>query len=61
MKDKGWYSGERGAPSAQRLGLLLFPAAGAGIPKAQVLALANAGGDTINTIKAAKEFGIVSP
>ena len=26
--------------------------------KAQVLALANAGGDTINTIKAAKEFGI---
>jgi len=26
--------------------------------KAQILALANAGGDTINTIKAAKEFGI---
>lgn len=26
--------------------------------KAQILALANAGGDTINTVKAAKEFGI---
>ena len=27
-------------------------------PKAQILGLANAGGDTINAIKAAKEFGI---
>jgi branched-chain amino acid transport system substrate-binding protein len=26
--------------------------------KAQILGLANAGGDTINSIKAAKEFGV---
>jgi branched-chain amino acid transport system substrate-binding protein len=29
--------------------------------KAQILGLANAGGDTINAIKAAKEFGITRP
>ena len=43
--------------SAVRFGFLVVPAAGAGV-KAQVLGLANAGGDTINSIKAANEFGI---
>jgi branched-chain amino acid transport system substrate-binding protein len=38
--------------------LLLVPAAGAG-SKAKIIGLANAGGDTINAIKQAAEFGIV--
>ena len=48
----------QGAPSAQHAGLLLVPAAGAG-SKAKIIGLANAGGDTINSIKQAAEFGIV--
>jgi branched-chain amino acid transport system substrate-binding protein len=47
----------RRAPPAERLRLLVLPAAGAG-SKAEILALANAGGDFINAMKAAKEFGI---
>ena len=46
-----------GAHPLTGLRLLLLPAAGAG-SKAQILGLANAGGDTINAIKAANEFGI---
>ena len=41
-----------------RHGLLVLPAAGAGL-EGQVIGLANAGGDTINSIKQAAEFGIV--
>jgi branched-chain amino acid transport system substrate-binding protein len=46
-----------GAPPAVGVGLLVVPAAGAGV-EGEILGLANAGGDTINSIKAAKEFGI---
>ena len=42
----------------QHIGLLVVPAAGAGFRR-QVIGLANAGGDTINSIKQAAEFGIV--
>ena len=46
-----------GPPPLPRPGLLLLPAAGAGLG-AKVIGLANAGGDTINSIKQAAEFGI---
>ena len=42
----------------QHAGFLLVPPAGAG-SKAKVIGLANAGADTINSIKQAAEFGIV--
>ena len=48
----------RQAP-AEYVGFLLVPAAGAGI-EGQDHRLANAGGDTTNTIKQAAEFGIVA-
>ena len=47
-----------GAASAEHVGFFLLPAAGAG-SGAKVIGLANAGGDTINSIKQAAEFGIV--
>ena len=43
----------------QHIGFLVLPAAGAGLESAEVIGLANAGGDTINSIKQAAEFGIV--
>ena len=48
----------RGPPSDQHQRLLVVPAAGPGL-QGQVIGLANAGGDTINSIKQASEFGIV--
>ena len=48
--------GSVGIRSTRRL--LPLPASGAGV-QAQVIGLANAGGDTINSIKQAAEFGIV--
>jgi hypothetical protein len=48
----------RGAPSVPGPGLLVLPAPGAGLG-AKIIGLANAGGDTINSIKQASEFGIV--
>ena len=48
----------RRPPSAQHAGLLVLPAAGPGL-EGQVIGLANAGQDTINSIKQAGEFGIV--
>ena len=51
-------SGRRLAPDQHR-GLFLVPAAGAGL-QGQIIGLANAGGDTINSIKQGAEFGIVA-
>jgi len=45
-------------PSISRQRLLLVPAAGEGV-KSEIIGLANAGGDTINSIKQGSEFGIV--
>ena len=44
--------------AAEHAGFFLLPAAGAGL-EAKIIGLANAGGDTINSIKQAAEFGIV--
>jgi hypothetical protein len=45
-------------PSISRQRLVLVPAAGEGV-KGEIMGLANAGGDTINSIKQGSEFGIV--
>ena len=42
----------------EHAGLLLVPAAGASARSAKIIGLANAGGDTTNSIKQAHEFGI---
>ena len=63
-RHRGGRRGERrqgarpGARPAQQQRFLLVPAAGAEL-QAKVIGLANAGGDTINSIKQAAEFGIV--
>jgi branched-chain amino acid transport system substrate-binding protein len=46
-----------GAPPFPGTGLLVLPAQGP-VSGAQVIGLANAGGDTINSIKQAAEFGV---
>ena len=46
-----------GARAAGRVGLLVLPAAGTSVQSADP-GLANAGGDTINSVKAANEFGV---
>jgi len=53
------HQGPRQSPSSiSRQRLLLVPVAGEGV-KSEIIGLANAGGDTINSIKQGSEFGIV--
>ena len=57
-RSSGTVQGARQCPaSAQHVGLLV--AAAGAVVEGQVIGLANAGGDTINSIKQAAEFGIV--
>jgi len=56
LKSGGKVLGSVKAP-AQHLGFFVIPAAGAKL-EGKVVGLANAGGDTINAIKQAAEFGL---
>src|SRR5215831_13294426 len=54
---RGWHGRRLGQASPQHAGFLLLLAPGTGV-EGRIIALANAGGDTINAIKQAAEFGM---